>query len=38
MGEFDEELLPVMVYVCPKCGRLEFIVEEKTKRKIIDRS
>jgi hypothetical protein len=33
-----EELLPVIIYVCPKCGKLEFIAQEKTKQKIIDRS
>jgi hypothetical protein len=38
LGEIQEELLPVVVYVCPKCGKLEFVAEEKTRQKIIDRS
>jgi hypothetical protein len=37
-GEIAEELLPVIVYVCPNCGKLEFIAKEKTKQKIINRS
>ena len=36
-GEISEELLPVIVYVCPKCGKLEFMAQEKTKQKIISR-
>lgn len=38
MGELDEELLPVLLYVCPKCGKLEFRAQEKAKEKIIDNS
>jgi hypothetical protein len=38
IGELGEELLPVSVYVCPKCGKLEFMALERTKQKIIDRS
>jgi hypothetical protein len=38
IGETTEELLPVIIYVCPKCGKLEFMAEEKTKQKIINRS
>ena len=38
LGELTEELLPVIIYVCPKCGRLELVAEEKTKQKIIERS
>jgi hypothetical protein len=37
-GELDEELLPVIIFVCPNCGKLELIAQEKTKQKIIDRS
>lgn len=36
-GEVSEELLPVTLYLCPKCGKLEFMAQEKTKQKIIDR-
>jgi hypothetical protein len=38
LGELGEELLPVVLYVCPKCGKLELVAQEKTKQKIIDRS
>ncbi len=37
IGEISEELLPVIIYVCPKCGKLEFMAQEKTKQKIIDK-
>lgn len=37
-GEIQEELLPVVIYVCPNCGKLELIAQEKTKQKIMDRS
>ena len=36
MGEIGEELLPVLLYVCPKCGKLEFRAQEKAKQRIID--
>jgi hypothetical protein len=36
MGEMGEELLPVIIYVCPKCGKLEFRAQEKAKERIID--
>lgn len=38
LGELGEELLPVTLYVCSKCGKLEFMAQEKTKQKIINRS
>jgi hypothetical protein len=38
MGEISEELLPVIIYVCPKCGKLEFRAQEKAKERIIDNS
>lgn len=37
-GEVSEELLPVVLHVCPKCGKIEFMAQEKTKQKIINRS
>jgi len=36
IGEIAEELLPVLIYMCPKCGKIEFMAQEKTKQKIID--
>ena len=38
LGELGEELLPVTLHVCPKCGKLEFMAQEKTKQTIINRS
>jgi len=29
LGERGEELLPVIVYLCPKCGKIEFRADEK---------
>lgn len=28
-GKLGEELLPVIVYLCPKCGKIEFRADEK---------
>ena len=36
LGTIQEELLPVKVYVCSKCGKMEFYALEKTKQKIIN--
>ncbi|MGD6809206.1 MAG: hypothetical protein ACQCN3_05850 [Candidatus Bathyarchaeia archaeon] len=36
IGELEEELLPVILYICPKCGKLEFRMQEETKEKLID--
>ncbi len=38
LGELGEEVLPVTLHVCPKCGKLELMAQEKTKQKIINRS
>ena len=35
IGEIGEELLPVIIYVCLKCGKLEFMAQERTKQRII---
>ena len=35
IGEIGEELLPVIIYVCTKCGKLEFMAQERTKQRII---
>lgn len=31
LGELGEELLPVVVYTCSNCGKLDFFTGEKTK-------
>jgi len=33
-GEMEEELLPVIIHFCPKCGRMELVAEKKTKEKL----
>jgi len=33
--KIGEELLPVIVYLCPKCGKIEFGAEEATKQKLL---
>ncbi|MCW4003934.1 MAG: hypothetical protein NWE95_08495 [Candidatus Bathyarchaeota archaeon] len=38
LGELGEELLPVTLFICPKCGKIEFMAQEKTKQRIINRS
>jgi hypothetical protein len=38
LGELDEEVLPVKLYVCPKCGKLELMAQEKTIQTIISRT
>jgi hypothetical protein len=35
LGEMEEELLPIIVYLCPKCGRMELVAEEKAKEKLL---
>jgi hypothetical protein len=36
--ETPEVNLPVIMHMCPKCGKIDFVVQEKTKQKITDRS
>ncbi len=36
-GELGEELLPVEVYVCVRCGKIELMAPEKTRQRIIER-
>jgi uncharacterized C2H2 Zn-finger protein len=38
MGELGEELIPVLLYVCPKCGKLEFRAQAKAKERLINNS
>ena len=38
LGKFGEELLSVIVYLCPKCGKMEFVAEEKARQKLLSRS
>ena len=36
LGTVQEELLPVKMYVCSKCGNIKFVALEKTKLKLIN--
>jgi hypothetical protein len=38
LGEVGEDVLPVILYVCPKCGKLEFMAKQKTIQKVINES
>ena len=35
LGELEEELLPVTMYVCPECGNMKLKAEKKTKEKLL---
>jgi hypothetical protein len=32
-GRFEAEVLPVIVYLCPKCGKIDFRADEKLMKK-----
>jgi RNase P subunit RPR2 len=34
----EEETLPVIVYLCTKCGKMEFAAEEEAKQKLLSKS
>jgi hypothetical protein len=38
LEKLGEESLPVIVYLCPKCGKMEFVAEEKTRQKLLSKS
>ena len=33
-AELGEKMIPFYIYVCPKCGKIELFVDEKTKEKL----
>jgi hypothetical protein len=37
IDEISKELLPVLIYMCPNCGKIEFVAQEKTKQRIINK-
>ena len=37
LGELAEELMPVEVHVCMRCGKIEFMAPERTRQKLIER-
>jgi hypothetical protein len=34
-AELGEEMLPLYIYLCPKCGRIELFANEETKRRLL---
>ena len=38
LGELGEEVFPVVMHVCLKCGKIEFTAKEETQQKIIART
>jgi hypothetical protein len=38
LEKLGEESLHVIVYLCTKCGKMEFVAEEKTRQKLISKS
>ncbi len=38
LDKLGEESLPVIVYLCTKCGKMEFVAEEKTRQNLISKS
>ena len=37
LGELGEELLPVTLFMCPKCGKLELMANKGTRAFIMER-
>lgn len=33
-AELGEDMLPLLVYICPKCGKIELYADEKTRQKL----
>jgi len=34
-AELGESMIPLQVYVCPRCGRIELFADEETKRRML---
>lgn len=34
-AELGEGMIPLYIYVCPKCGRIELFAEEETKQRLL---
>jgi len=34
-AELGENMIPLLVYVCPNCGKVEFYASEKMRRRLI---
>jgi len=37
-AELDENVMPLLIYVCPKCGKVEFYANEKIRQRLINQT
>ncbi len=37
LAEATEDIIPLFVYICPKCGRVEFYANEKTRQRLAEK-
>lgn len=37
-AELGESMIPLNIYVCPQCGRIQFYADEETKRRLLQLS
>jgi predicted RNA-binding Zn-ribbon protein involved in translation (DUF1610 family) len=35
LAEIGEGMIPLNIYVCPQCGRIELFADEETKRRLL---
>jgi len=36
-AELGEQMLPLNIYVCPNCGKIELFADEKTRQTLLSR-
>jgi predicted RNA-binding Zn-ribbon protein involved in translation (DUF1610 family) len=37
-AELDENVMPLLLYVCPKCGKVEFYANKKIRQRLINQT
>jgi hypothetical protein len=37
-AELGENVMPLIVYLCPKCGKVEFYASEKIRRRLLEQN
>jgi hypothetical protein len=37
LAELGEQMLPLYIYICPQCGKVELYTDEKTKQRLLKR-
>jgi ribosomal protein S27AE len=35
-AKYTEDTIPLVTYICPKCGRVEFYANEKIRQKLVE--